>query len=643
MAQADFIVKNGAVILNGLTATSTSTTTGALIVQGGIATSGRSTFGGPLYITNTTSSTSSTTGALIVTGGVGIQGDLIVQDVNLLKSDLHHFYVSEDGNDNATGKLPQSAVKTIPQGLQLAGAIGPNAVVNILAGQYVEEFPLTVAAGVSVKGAGLRQVYVSPTTATNTQSAFLLNGETTISDFTVGGFYKPGYAFKFAPNAKITTRSPYVERFSVITRGSNPQPGDPYGFDSNDAGGGAYLDGALVDSTSIEAAFLFNEATFIVPSSEAVHITNGTRVELLNGFSYFADKGIVGTSGTTGWGGQGRTRLRLANSTGTFTVGHNLHYVGSTGTLLASGLIDEVTSEYVYLDGKASGFVEAADRTGKTVNVYGNTVISSFERKFGTGAAYFSTDGDLLDVVSDADMQYGLSSYTIEAWIYLTQNGRKQYIINKGSTAATTFGIWVGADNKLTGQHGTTVFTSTNTLSTGTWYHVMMSRDLSNVNRLFIAGNLEVAATATSSISNADSLTIGGYSGTPSLSLRGYLDEVRISSTPRYTGSFTPPTSAYASDVSTTVLLHADGANLSASFVDDGLGSQNVYTTTGTYTAAVVASAQQISLADYRQFGGEMRSIGSAVAYGNYGIYGDGEGIDLKYIREIYVFDSWFR
>ena len=632
MAQADFIVKNGAVILNGLTATSTSTTTGALIVQGGIATSGRSTFGGPLYITNTTSSTSSTTGALIVTGGVGIQGDLIVQDVNLLKSDLHHFYVSEDGNDNATGKLPQSAVKTIKQGLQLAGAIGPNAVVNILAGQYVEEFPLTVAAGVSVKGAGLRQVYVSPTTATNTQSAFLLNGETTISDFTVGGFYKPGYAFKFAPNAKITTRSPYVERFSVITRGSNPQPGDPYGFDSNDAGGGAYLDGANVDSTSIEAAFLFNEATFIVPSSEAIHITNGTRVELLNGFSYFADKGIVGTSGTTGWGGQGRTRLRLANSTGTFTVGHNLHYVGSTGTLLASGLIDEVTSEYVYLDGKASGFVEAADRTGKTVNVYGNTVISSFERKFGTGAAYFSTDGDLLDVVSDADMQYGLSSYTIEAWIYLTQNGRKQYIINKGSTAATTFGIWVGADNKLTGQHGTTVFTSTNTLSTGTWYHVMMSRDLSNVNRLFIAGNLEVAATATSSISNADSLTIGGYSGTPSLSLRGYLDEVRISSTPRYTGSFTPPTSAYASDVSTTVLLHADGANLSTSFVDDGLGSQNVYTTTGTYTAAVVASAQQISLADYRQFGGEMRSIGSAVVYGNYGIYGDGEGIDFKAI-----------
>jgi hypothetical protein len=46
----------------------------------------------------------------------------------------------------------------------------------------------------------------------------------------------------------------------------------------------------------------------------------------------------------------------------------------------------------------------------------------------------------------------------------------------------------------------------------------------------------------------------------------------------------------------------------------------------------VVASAQQITLADYRQFGAEMRSIGSAVCYGNYGIYADGEGIDLKAI-----------
>jgi hypothetical protein len=638
MAQADFIVKNGAVILNGQTATSTSTTTGALVIQGGIGLSGNSTFGGKLNITSATSSTNSTTGALTVLGGAGfyndvnIGGTLRVQGVDLLKGDTHVFYVSEDGDNVNTGKLPQSAVRTIARGLELAGAVGQNAVVFLLSGTYVEEFPLTVPIGVSIRGDGLREVYVSPTTATNTQSAFLLNGQTSISDFTVGGFYKPGYAFKFANSATIASRSPYVERFSVITKGSNPTAGDPYGFDSNDAGGGAYLDGSQVSANSIEAAFLFNEATFITPSSTAVHITNGTRVELLNGFSYFSDKGIVATSGSVGWGGQGRTRLRLANTTGTFTVGHNLYYIGSTGTVLASGAINEVTPEYVYLTGKASGFVEAADRSGKTVNVLGNTQISSFQKKFGTASARFTTDGDLLEIGSDADLQYGFSTYTLEAWVHLTTGGRKQYVINKGNTAATTFGLYLETSNKLTGQHGTTVFTATTVLNTGTWYHVMMSRDSANQNRLFVNGVLEATTTATANVTNSDNLTIGGYSGVSNLSLRGYLDEIRVSTVARYTDNFTVPTVSYNSDVSTTILIHSDGADGSVNITDDGLGSQNVYSTTASYTATVVASAQQITLADYRQFGGEMRSIGSAVCYGNYGIYADGEGIDLKAI-----------
>jgi len=636
MAQADFIVKNGAVILNGQTATSTSTTTGALVIQGGIGLSGNSTFGGKLNITNATSSTNSTTGAFTVLGGAGfysdvnIGGGLRVGGVDLMTYDGTIYYVSDaTGNDGNDGHRIQSAFRTIKYALSQTN-VGDTVFVE--AGNYQEQFPLTVPKGVSIRGAGLREVYVYPTTATNTQSAFLLNGETTISDFTVGGFYKPGYAFKYANSATITTRSPYVERFSVITRGSNPTANDPYGFDSNDAGGGAYLDGSQVSANSLEAAFLFNEATFITPSSTAVYITNGTRVELLNGFSYFSDKGIVATSGSTGWGGQGRTRLRLANTTGTFTVGHNLYYIGSTGTVLASGVINQVTPEYVYLTGKASGFVEAADRTGKTVNVLGNTQVSSFQKKFGTASARFTTDGDLLEIGSDADLQYGFSTYTLEAWVHLTANGRKQYIINKGNTAATAFGLYLETSNKLTGQHGTTVFTATTVLSTGTWYHVMMSRDSANQNRLFVNGVLEATTTASANVTNSDNLTIGGYSGTSNLSLRGYLDEIRVSTVARYTNSFTVPTASYNSDVSTTILIHADGADGSINITDDGLGSQNVYSTTASYTAAVVASAQQITLADYRQFGGEMRSIGSAVCYGNYGIYADGEGIDLKAI-----------
>jgi hypothetical protein len=625
MAQADFIVKNGAVILNGLTATSTSTTTGALIVQGGIATSGQSTFGGKLNIINTA------TDALNVFGGINISGNAVVQGIDLLNYDYQVHYVSDSSyaSDSNDGHRQLSAFRTIKKALDVA-LFGDTVFID--PGTYTEEFPLTIPMGVSVKGAGLREVFVQPTTATNTQTAFYLHGETTISDFTVGNFYKPGYAFEFHVDTNTVLRSPYIERFTVLTRGSNITAADPYGYDSNDAGGGGYFDGKHISTSSIQPAVLFNEVTFITPGATALYLTNGVRCEMINGFSYFADKSIHAVSGTEGYGGAGRTRLRLENTTGVFTAGDNLYYVGSTGTVLASGVINEVTPNYVWLQGKASGFVEAQDRTGKTVNVYGNTAISNYQRKFGSGAAHFTTDGDLLDIVSDTDLQYGVSSYTVESFVYLDQNGRSQQIFKKGSVESTTFGLSVTSANKLTGQHGTSYFTATTTLNTGTWYHVMMSRDLLNTNRLFVNGFLEATTTSTANVSNADSLTIGGVSAAPTLSLRGYLDEIRVSTAARYTGNFTPPTAAFASDFSTTVLLHCDGADTSITFVDDGLGSQNVYSTAGAYNAPVVASAQQISLADYRQFGAELRSMGSAAIFGNYGAYADGEGIDLKLI-----------
>ena len=632
MAQADFIVKNGAVILNGLTATSTSSDTGALVVQGGIATSDQSTFGGALNITNTTTAVGSSTGALHVVGGVGIEGDLWVKGFKLNQYDPDVIYVSDVGNDDNDGRLFASAVRTIKKALELAAAHGPGADVVIAPGTYTEEFPLYVSTGTAVRGAGLRQVTVQPTTATNTFTAFLLNGETTISDFAVTGFYKPGYAFGYAPGAKITTRSPYVERFSVITRGSNPTADDPYGYDSADAGGGAYLDGAEVDRSSLESAFLFNEATFITPNSTAVYATNGTRVELLNGFSYFSEKGIHFESGTEGWGGAGQTKLRLANTTGTFAVGDFLYYKGSTGTVVASGEIAAVDSDYIYIDGKASGFVESADRAGKVVNVYGDTQISSFQRKIGNGSVHFTSDGDLLDIVSDADLQYGTGAYTLEAWVFLDQGSRTQQVFNKGTTDATAFGLYIDTANKLTGRHSNTLMTSTTVLSTGTWHHVALSRDTGNNLYLFVNGVLEASDTSTANTTNGESLTIGGKTGVASNSIKGYIDEARVSSVARYTTGFTPLTISFNSDISTTILIHGDGADTSIDIKDDGQGSQNVYTTAGTSEDAVIASAQAIILADYRQFGGELRSIGSAVCYGTYGIYADGEGVDLKAI-----------
>jgi hypothetical protein len=61
------------ITINGVQSASSSS--GALVVSGGVGISGNTHIGGELKITNTTDSTSKTTGALVVTGGIGTSGN----------------------------------------------------------------------------------------------------------------------------------------------------------------------------------------------------------------------------------------------------------------------------------------------------------------------------------------------------------------------------------------------------------------------------------------------------------------------------------------------------------------------------------------------------------------------------------------
>jgi hypothetical protein len=49
----------------------------------------------------------------------------------------------------------------------------------------------------------------------------------------------------------------------------------------------------------------------------------------------------------------------------------------------------------------------------------------------------------------------------------------------------------------------------------------------------------------------------------------GYMDEMRISNTARYTGTFTPSSTAFTNDANTVCLLHMNGSNGSTVFNDD--------------------------------------------------------------------------
>jgi hypothetical protein len=231
------------------------------------------------------------TSSSIASGGI---------DLALLQGKI--WYVATNGSDIPNPELTQGKHQNAPfasigQALSQAAA---GDTVYIYPGTYTEIFPLTVPVGVTVKGTGIRSVTVKPTVLTESNNAFLLNGESTISDLSVVDFYAPGYAFSFAPAFTVSTRSPYVQNITVITKGSVTSLADPRGFDQGDAGGGARVDGSLATSSSKEASMLFHSVTFITPGVDALVMTNGVRVEWLNSFSYFANRGLYATQGTLG-------------------------------------------------------------------------------------------------------------------------------------------------------------------------------------------------------------------------------------------------------------------------------------------------------------------------------------------------------
>jgi hypothetical protein len=301
------------------------------------------------------------------TGGFEIAG------IDITTRPGNTYYVSINGADGNSGTHPQDPLSSVGRALDLATA---GDTVFIYPGVYSETLPLVVPAGVAVKGAGIRSVTIQPDSDV-TVDIFLLNGETTIEDLTITGFEydvgtNTGYAFRFAPGMIVSTRSPYIRNITVITAGStvrlatNPVD-DPRGFLAGDAGKGAYIDGSVVDPTSREASMLFHSATFITPGVDAITMTNGVRVEWLNSFTYFANRGMYVESGSDGFANDGKTKLKVYGiSAQTLNVGDTITVENVTANpeTYTTGTIESFSYDAPYtniiIDGKVSGFEESA-------------------------------------------------------------------------------------------------------------------------------------------------------------------------------------------------------------------------------------------------------------------------------------------
>ena len=566
-----------------------------------------------------------------------------------INAKLDTWFVSTNGVDDgepSRGRTAERPFRTIAYALSQITSIGVNDVLSIAAGVYQETFPLTVPAGLTVRGAGLRATKIIPTNATKQKDAFLLNDRSVIEDITIADMFfntsaNEGYAFKYAPGIALTSRSPYVQRVTVFNKGSNVTSSDPYGYASADSnpssylsGGGAYLDGSEVASGSLEAAMLFNEVTFIVPNSKGVVLTNGSRCEYINCFTYFASEAIKGVSGTLGIHSAGQTRLRLTGIT-TVGVGNTITLFDTDGTTsLGSAVVASYDGTYLGVTGKQLGFEVLNARTAKSVTFNDDAQLDTTVKKFGTAALKLDGSNDSISVPSSGDLGFGTNTdFTIEFWAYANTTGLSSatlFDLRDSGTDAEGLSLAFRAAGEVDLRVGTTtaITGSGAGIATGVWKHYAIAREGTDT-RLFVDGTQRgIKFSDTTDYGSSKGIVFGADFDGASNNVTGWIDEVRIEKdVAKYTSNFTAPTSAPTGDKDTKLLLHFDGTSGIKTTSDDVIRNQDVRIT---QAGGGIGTATKVILADYSQFGADMRSVSCAVEYGQKGVIADGDGVTLR-------------
>ena len=373
-------------------------------------------------------------GQLITTGLVN------VGNVFLDSRQGNIFYVAKGGNDTYTGDHPQAPLLTLKEALDRcdASTTGP-VTVFMYPGEYEEICPLEVPDNVSILGNDIRNVIIKPTAGTNDKDIFLLNDSSTITEVTIKVFYynstnNTGHAFRFAPDAVITNRSLYIKDVAVITKGSVTSASDPRGFAQGDAGKGALVDGADLNSASIEGSMLFHSATFITPNADALTMTNGVRVEWLNSFTYFAKRGMYAVRGSTG-----RTAY------GTTNYGAELRSIGSANVYGTKGAECDGADTLMYLIQHNMAYIGA----GKFVDNDPSRVIQTNEiTELNSGKIHFvTTDQGGSFRIGDnffVDFETGNTTISIDD---LSVNQFNALRINTGTSTTVIDGAFIDTGN----------------------------------------------------------------------------------------------------------------------------------------------------------------------------------------------------
>ena len=305
-------------------------------------------------------------------------------------------------------------------------------------------------------------------------------------------------------------------------------------------------------------------------------------------FSTFTSYGVSGYFGGGGGGSSGSNSSVAIASGGSGGGGAGARYentaavAGTANTGGGGGGGCHTSGSAAYSLGKAggSGVILIKYIGNHTITDVGDVANTRAESKVGDSSIVFDGTGDYLSVPDSSSWDFGTGEFTFEAWIrpdnatcsfmshsyYETgENGNWAVVLNASNTYFYSYD----------GQGSLESVNATTGVSTGAWQHLAVERESDTVT-IYLDGTSIGSGTITKSIGECSSAFLIGEAG-GNAEFDGYMDEIRISDTARYSGAFTPSTTEFTTDSNTMLLIHSDWAGgLGA----DSSGNGNAFTVT---------------------------------------------------------------
>jgi len=304
----------------------------------------------------------------------------------------------------------------------------------------------------------------------------------------------------------------------------------------------------------------------VTPTGISITATEGTAIEIIavevfpSGLSFTTNLGIADA---------GPDAMVTGLNTATASVGSVEAYnLEGWGRYFYGQFVWGATGDWANVDLTGIEMSAATNPEGiPSFTAEADAQLSTAQAKFGPSSLLLDGTGDFVQSTATDVVQ---NNFTIEFFAYASNFAQDAYLWdNQSSNQGFAFSITSAGQLRLI-QDGTILQqTGTPSLNNNQWNHFALVQN-STLLTLYINGTPKLQYSTGGDSYPGQSYKIGANEGETQF-FNGYIDEFRSSDIARYTGLFTPPTSAFTADGNTISLLHFDGVN----------GSTNIVNSTG--------------------------------------------------------------